>query len=55
MIRLKLFTIRMSPAERARAERVAKHYSLNVAGVIRMLLKREDDSRPRRRRAAVAA
>ena len=44
MMREKLFTIRMTDDERARAERVAKHYGLNVAGVIRMLLKREDDA-----------
>jgi hypothetical protein len=42
-MREKLFTIRMTPAERERAERVARHYGLNVAGVIRFLFKREDD------------
>ncbi len=40
--REKLFTMRLSDEERERAERVAVHYGLNVAGVLRMLLKRED-------------
>ena len=43
MTRDKLFTIRMTEEERERAERVAARYGLNVAGVVRMLLKREDD------------
>ena len=44
VMREKLFTIRMNDTERERAERVAARYGLNVAGVIRMLLKREDDT-----------
>ena len=32
-MREKLFTIRMTDEERQRAERIAKHYGLNVAGV----------------------
>lgn len=43
-VREKLFTIRMTDEERERAERIARQYGLNVAGVIRMLLKREDDA-----------
>jgi hypothetical protein len=43
-MREKLFTIRMTEEERVRAERVAQRHGLNVAGVIRMLLKREDDA-----------
>lgn len=43
-MRDRLFTMRMSTEEAERADRVAKHFGLNVAGVIRMLLKREDDS-----------
>lgn len=43
-VREKLFTIRMSDEERERADLVAAHYGLNIAGVIRMLIKREADS-----------
>lgn len=43
-MRALLFTMRMSGAERARVERVARHYGLNAAGVVRLLLKREDDA-----------
>lgn len=43
-VREKLFTIRMTDEERARAEAIAQHYGLNVAGAIRMLLKREADA-----------
>lgn len=38
-----MFTIRMSEEERTRADLVAKHYGLNVADTIRMLMKREAD------------
>ena len=44
MGRERLFTVRMSDEERERAELVARHYGLNVAGVLRMLLKREADT-----------
>lgn len=43
-MRERLFTMRVSEEEAARFDRVAKHYGLNVAGVVRMLMKREDDS-----------
>src|SRR3954462_9764322 len=43
--RAKMFTIRMSPDETARAERVAKHYGITVAALIRMLIKRDEDQR----------
>ncbi len=39
----RLFNMRLSEDEAARLERLATHYGLNAAGVIRMLLKREDD------------
>ncbi len=42
--RERLFNMRMSDDEWARLERLAAHYGLNAAGVIRMLLKREDDA-----------
>lgn len=38
-LREKLFTMRMSEEERARSEALASHFGLNVAGLIRMLLK----------------
>ncbi|MGO9833453.1 MAG: hypothetical protein ACLP1X_04490 [Polyangiaceae bacterium] len=41
--REKLFNMRMSAEEWARIEFLAKHYSLNAAGLIRMLVKREAD------------
>jgi hypothetical protein len=41
-MREKLFTIRMNEEERERAERLAQHHGLNVAGLIRMLLRREE-------------
>jgi len=40
----RLFNMRLSEDESARLDRIAAHYGLNAAGVIRMLLKREDDS-----------
>jgi hypothetical protein len=42
-MREKLFTMRMSEEESSRLEIVARHYGLNAAGVIRMLIKREHD------------
>jgi len=42
--REKLFNMRLSHDEAERLDRLAAHYGLNAAGVIRMLLKREDDS-----------
>ena len=42
--REKLFNMRLSEEEAARLERLAAHYGLNAAGVIRMLLKREEDA-----------
>lgn len=44
--RERLFNIRLSEEEAARLDRLASHYGLNAAGVIRMLLKREDDALP---------
>lgn len=41
-MREKLFTIRMTEEERERAERLANHHGLNVAGLLRMLLKKEE-------------
>lgn len=43
-MRDRLFTIRMSDEETARLDRIARNYGLNQAGVIRMLIKREDDA-----------
>ena len=43
-MRERMFTLRMSEEETARLDRVARHYGLNAAGVVRMLLKREDDA-----------
>ena len=43
-MRERLFTMRMSDEEYSRMEEVSKHYGLNAAGVIRMLVKREYDS-----------
>lgn len=43
-MREKLFTMRMSAEESLRLETVARHYGLNAAGVIRMLVKREHDA-----------
>lgn len=42
-MREKLFTMRMSPEETERLEKVAAHYALTSAAVIRMLIKREAD------------
>jgi hypothetical protein len=37
-LREKLFTMRMSAEEWTRAEALAKHYGINVAALVRMLL-----------------
>lgn len=42
-MREKMFNMRLSAEEAERLDRVAKHYGLNVSGVVRMLVKREDD------------
>jgi antitoxin component of RelBE/YafQ-DinJ toxin-antitoxin module len=36
--------VRLSKEERARLDRVAKHYGLNATSTLRMLLKREFDA-----------
>ena len=38
------FNIRLSEEEWARLDRLKSHYGINAAGIIRMLLKREDDA-----------
>jgi len=43
-MRERLFTMRMSEEEASRLDAVSKHYALNAAGAIRMLVKREYDS-----------
>jgi hypothetical protein len=43
-MRERLFTMRMNDEESDRLETVARHYGLNGAGVLRMLVKREFDS-----------
>lgn len=43
-MREKTFNIRMSDEESQRVEAVARHYGLNAAGVIRMLVKKEADA-----------
>lgn len=42
-VREKQLNIRLSEEESSRLERVAAHFGLNAAGVIRMLLKKADD------------
>lgn len=44
VVREKLFTMRMSAEEWTRAETLAKHYGLSVAGLLRMLLKDKERS-----------
>lgn len=39
-----MFKLRLNADDRARLDAVAAHYALNVAGVIRMLVKREHDA-----------
>ena len=43
-MRERQLNIRLSDQEAARLDRVAEHYGLNAAGVIRMLVKREHDA-----------
>ncbi len=43
IMRERLFTMRMSLEEGTRLDEVAKHYGLNAAGLLRMLVKREHD------------
>jgi hypothetical protein len=43
-MRQRLFTMRMSEEEYARATLVAQHYGLPLAATVRMLLKREADA-----------
>lgn len=43
-MRERLFTMRLSDEEYARLDAVAKHYALNAAGLLRMLVKREADA-----------
>jgi len=43
-MRERLFTMRMSEEEASRLDAVSKHYALNAAGAIRMLVKREYDT-----------
>ena len=38
-----MLVLRASTEERRRLDRVATHYGLTASGVIRMLVKREDD------------
>ena len=42
-MRERLFTMRLSDEESARLDDVSKHFGLNAAGTIRMLVKREHD------------
>jgi antitoxin component of RelBE/YafQ-DinJ toxin-antitoxin module len=44
MVQRKMFTVRLSEDEQARLDLVATHYGLTAAGVLRMLLKREEDA-----------
>ena len=41
-VRAKLFNVRFSDEEWARLEALCNHYGLNAAGLIRMLLKKEE-------------
>jgi uncharacterized membrane protein len=43
-MREKTFNMRLTPDEWERFERVAKRHEMTVAAVVRMLMKREDDS-----------
>lgn len=40
-VRTEMVTIRLTPEERRRAQAVAEFYALNIAGLFRMLVKRE--------------
>jgi hypothetical protein len=54
-MREKLFTMRMSEEESLRLDAVARHYGLNAAGVLRMLVKREHDVVAREKTPATPA
>lgn len=41
-MRERLFTMRMSEEEHERMERIAAHYGINAASLLRMMLKREE-------------
>lgn len=41
--RTKMWNVRMSQAERRRLDRIARHYGLNGANTIRMLIKKAYD------------
>lgn len=41
-MRERMFTMRLSEDESLRLDRIAGHYGLNAAGLIRMLLKKEE-------------
>ena len=43
-MRERMFTMRLSEEESLRLDRVAAHYGVNAANLVRMLLKREDDA-----------
>jgi hypothetical protein len=43
-MRERMFTMRLSEEESTRLDHVAAHYGLNGAGLLRMLLKREEDT-----------
>lgn len=40
----KLFTLRMNAAENALLVKLAKHYAISMADVVRMLVKRDADA-----------
>ncbi len=42
--RTKQFAIRLSDEERARVDRLCEHYGLDVASLLRMVVKKEYDS-----------
>ncbi len=48
------FKLRLDAEDRKRLERVAEHYSLPVASLLRMLVKREDDALAREAAKAAA-
>ncbi|WP_146652723.1 hypothetical protein [Labilithrix luteola] len=54
-MRAKTFNIRFSEEELGRLDKVAEHYALTAAGVIRMLVKREADEIDAKRAAIAAA
>ena len=43
-MRERTFMLRLSSEESERLTRISEHYSLTGAGVLRMLIKREDDA-----------